>query len=458
MGNGAFKTVYPGVWTPREEPYAKAYQDKIRELEERGPIDVEALISGRIPQGTQGFTNMLEVKEDMMRYNAQKYDPDNPLYSDDAYAQSLGYASKLAMPAFGAHDDSFLTPFDSRSRDFLAVTGLQHSITQLKPVYAGDRLYMVKDKLELHDLTPPEGSVYRNLYLRTFGSVYNQKGERVLEVMFSARENLKSYEDPADFTPETRSWISPDWWARPQHYYSDEDWQEIFEIWAQEDMRGDSVLYWEDVNIGDMPHVTLDGPIHSSVTPTAPFGMAIGGSRTMRELTNPEEREKMVRDPDTGLYFPKDMRQWDPEVPPYGGPVPQPTTENKRGVFINYLGRDFAIRHINNWMGTHGWIKNLRWGIMTNPVEQGLCFPKNPFAMDLVSPVPALQGKKTTTHGLQYDVVKIHSQVYDKYEKDGMGYVELGFWITTIHDDEIYEEGGATICLPRRNGMSPAFR
>ena len=253
----------------------------------------------------------------------------------------------------------------------------------------------------------------------------------MLEVMFSARENLKNYEDPADFTLDTKSWISPDWWARPQHYYSDADWQEIFEIWAREAPRGDEILYWEDVNIGDMPQVTLDGPIHSSVTPTAPFGMAVGGSRTMRELAIPEERAKMTRDPDTGLYIPKDMRQWDPEVPPYGGSIPQPTAAAKRGVFINYLGRDFAVRHINNWMGSHGWIENIRWGIMTNPVEQGLCFPPNPYAMDLISPVPALQGKKTTTHGLQYDVVKIHSQVYDKYEKNGAGFVDLGFWITT---------------------------
>ena len=451
MGTGAFKTVYPGQWTQREAPYARAYMEKIRELEERGPIDVDALISGRIPKGTQGFSNVLEVKEDMMRYNAQKYDPDNLLYSDDEYARSLGYRGKIAMPAFGAHDDSFLTPFDGRARDFLAVTGLQHSITQRLPVYAGDRLYMVKDKLELHDITPPEGSIYRNLCLRTYGSVYNQRGERVLEVMFSARENLKSYADPADFTPDTKSWISPDWWARPQHFYSDADWQEIFEIWAREAPRGDEILYWEDVGIGDMPKVTLDGPIHSSVTPTAPFGMAVGGSRTMRELAIPEEREKMTRAPDTGLYFPRNMRQWNPEVPPYGGSIPQPTSAAKRGVFINYLGRDFAVRHINNWMGSHGWIENIRWGIMTDPVEQGLCFPPNPYAMDLISPVPALQGKKTTTHGLQYDVVKIHSQVYDKYEKDGAGFVELGFWITTIHDDEIYEEGGATIRLPKRN-------
>ena len=28
--------------------------------------------------------------------------------------------------------------------------------------------------------------------------------------------------------------------------------------------------------------------------------------------------------------------------------------------------------------------------------------------------------------------------------------MELGFWITTMNDDEIYEEGGATIKLPSR--------
>lgn len=91
MGTGAFKTVYPGQWTPREAPYARAYMEKIKELEDRGPIDVEALISGRIPKGTQGFSNVLEVKEDMMVYNALKYDPGNRLYTDDDYARSLGY-------------------------------------------------------------------------------------------------------------------------------------------------------------------------------------------------------------------------------------------------------------------------------------------------------------------------------------------------------------------------------
>ena len=458
MGTGKFITVYPGVWTPREAPYAEEYMAKIKELEDRGSIDVEALVSGKIEKGTQGFMNVLEVKEDMMDYNAQKFDPDFLLYKDTEYAKSLGYQGKLAMPAFGAHDDSFLTAFNGKARDFLAVTGLHHYVTQLLPVYAGDTLYMVKDKLELHDLTPAEGSIYRNLYLRCYGSVYNQKGEKVLEVMFSARENLKSYEDPADMGDQ-RGWESPDWWTRPQHVYTDEDWQNIFDIWANENPRGDEILYWEDVNVGDMPNVTLDGPIHTSSMPTPPYGMAVNGSRTMKELADPAVRATMKRD-EFGLYIPEDMAQWNPKVPPYDdprakmGPPPgagAPPKETKRAVFINFMGRDFAVHHINNWMGTHGWIQNIRWGIMTDPVEQGFSFPKNPEAIDFIAPVPALKGKKSTTHGLQYDVMKIHSQVYDKYVKDGKHYVELGFWITTINDDEIYEEGGATIILPSKN-------
>ncbi len=467
MGTGKFRIVFPGVWTEREKPYAEEYMAKIKELEDRGPIDVAALISGKIEKGTQGLTNVLQVKEDMMLYNAKKYDPDNKLYTDDAYAKSLGYKGKIAMPAFAAHDDSFLTAFNGKARDFLCVTGLHHEIEQLLPVYAGDTIYLVKDKLELIDLTPKEGSAYRNLVLKCYGSAYNQNGEKVLEVLFSARENLKSYEDPADMTPGTKAWESPDWWPRETVQYTDAVWQEIFETWANEKPRGDEILYWEDVNVGDMPNVTIDGPIHTSAMPQpgACFGMATCGSRTMKELADPAERAKMDRDPKTGLYFPKDMTQWNPEVPqwrdkddkmgpPPGGPPPGegPKEEPKRTIFINFMGRDFAIHHINNWMGTHGWIQNIRWGIMTDPVEQDYAFPKNTAVCEMIEKIPAMKGKKCNTHGLQYDVMKIHSQVYDKYEKNGEHFVELGFWITTMNDDEIYEEGGATIKLPSRNG------
>ena len=439
MGTGKFVTVYPGVWTEREKPYAEEYFSKIKELEDRGPIDVQALISGKIEKGTQGFSNVLEVKEDMMLYNAKKYDPDNKLYTDDAYAKSLGYAGKIAMPAFAAHDDSFLTAFNGKARDFLAVTGLHHEIEQLAPVYAGDTLYLVKDKLELVDLTPKEGSIYRNLVLKCTGSVYNQKGEKVLGVMFSARENLKSYEDPADMTPRHPCMGKPPtgghvpFTATPTRIGSRSLTHGPRRITAVTSPFTGRMSTW-----AICPNVTIDGPIHASCNPTPPYGMAVGGSRTMKELSDPEVRAKMTRDPKYGVYVPADMKEWDPEVPPYDdprakmGPPPgagAPPKEEKRSIFINFLGRDFAIHHINNWMGSHGWIQNIRWGIMTDPTEQGFCFPKNTAVCEMIEKIPAMAGKKCNTHGLQYDVMKIHSQVYDKYEKDGKHYVELGFWI-----------------------------
>lgn len=64
---------------------------------------------------------------------------------------------------------------------------------------------------------------------------------------------------------------------------------------------------------------------------------------------------------------PEDRSQLIPEVPPYDDPrknmplMPAdpnaPKPEPKRAIFINFLGRDFAIRHINNWMGSHGRLK-----------------------------------------------------------------------------------------------------
>ena len=35
MGTGKFVTVYPGVWTEREKPYAEEYFAKIKELEDK---------------------------------------------------------------------------------------------------------------------------------------------------------------------------------------------------------------------------------------------------------------------------------------------------------------------------------------------------------------------------------------------------------------------------------------
>jgi hypothetical protein len=115
------------------------------------------------------------------------------------------------------------------------------------------------------------------------------------------------------------------------------------------------------------------------------------------------------------------------------------------------LGRDIAIRHLNNWMGDHGWLHQIRWGIM--PAEAMAAVGKpvaaNPELEDFLDKVPHMNGRTCTVHGLTGDLALVKSYVYDKYARDGSFFAELAWWIETIEGD-IWLTGGATVRLPSR--------
>ena len=130
-------------------------------------------------------------------------------------------------------------------------------------------------------------------------------------------------------------------------------------------------------------------------------------------------------------------------------PEPYPTHAKHRGIFINFIGRDYALRHINNFMGNHGWLKEIRWGIMTELNEQGYTFPMNDKIPNYITLIPAANGKRLHAHGLQYDTMIIKSQVLEKYVENGEYLVKLGWWIETFEGD-VFEHGDAIIKLPHR--------
>jgi hypothetical protein len=105
-----FVTVFPGQPTPREKPFVDEYLALNKAIADRGPIDVAALIDGRLPEGTPGVGPVIEATPAMVAYQNNKYDPDNRLYSDADYARELGYANALAFPTYAAHDDTFMVP------------------------------------------------------------------------------------------------------------------------------------------------------------------------------------------------------------------------------------------------------------------------------------------------------------------------------------------------------------
>ncbi|NTV90562.1 MAG: MaoC family dehydratase [Clostridiales bacterium] len=466
-----FLILYPGIWSEREKAAAEAYLAENRAIGERGTVDVEALINGTLPAGTPGIGPKIEVTEAMVRYNSEKYDPENPVLNDAEYAKLLGYKDIIAMPCFGAHDDSYMAPFPPAVRDTLLVSQLNHSVTAYKPIYPGDTLYLVYNSRHVTDYTPQEGSIYRSIVIRSTGSVYNQRGEKVNDVIFRVMESIKVYKD-VSMRPEKPGfmdiWEAPDWMSRKAHYYTDKDWEYIKAVWSAEKRRGSEKLYWEDVKIGDEPQITADGPIIESLAPTAPYGMGVGGSRTMKkEMLDPEIFKTMIRDEQTGMYMLPDKKAYVPEVPDNAKPVwaldpgkgDDAAIDTKdihkqsevRGALINFLGRDIAIRHINNWMGDYGWLTEIRWGIM--PAEGhwalGKQVPKNPEVVEFLDKVPYMKGRQVMAHGLTGDLALVKSYVYDKYACDGEFFAELAWWIETIEGD-IWLAGGATVKLPSR--------
>ena len=404
------------MYTEREAEAVPRYLAANKAIEERGPIDREALAAGALPADTPGFSATLPVTEAMVRYNNSKYDPDNPLLHDADYARSLGYKDILAMPCFGAHDDTFMVPYPPEARDTLLVSQLNHSVTNYAPVYPGDTLYLIADKRSVIDRSPVEGSVYRHVTLASSGSVYNQRGEKINDTTWRVTESEKIYKPGK--RPEKMGFI------------------------------------------GDVGSARLDGAARPTSTPT-PTGTSSRASgprstaavpsrstgKTSKSATSPPGPST---DPSTnrspppaptawgaGAAAPCARRSWTRRSsPPWSGeratastacPTATPTsrrcpTESSpsswstratdeldaavdtpghpqagadRAALINFLGRDLAIRHLNNWMGDRGWLYNIRWGIM--PAEAhaalGKIVPKDPGAEYFLGKAPSMAGK-----------------------------------------------------------------
>lgn len=460
-----FVRFYPGIYTEREKPWLKQFLEEDRGIRERGPVNLDAIRNGTLAKDTPGVYTQV-MTEELLRYNALKYDPMNPVYNDEAYAMALGYKSLPGMETIAAHDDSFIKAYPEQARDFLLVSGLNHEISFFHPVYAGDTVYLVVDERHVIDCTPKEGSVYRSMAIETAGSVYNQHGELLYKVAFRCMENLRSYVNPEDMAADESFWIDPGWDVREEHYYTDADWDKILDIWKHEIRNGANTPYWEDIPIGFRPAETLDGPIDDSIEPTYRLGMGNGGTRTLRkEIEDPAFRSTMYRSKINGIYrMPNRADAW-PKAPEmeikygeeFGGGLrsvdyPQ-EEESRRFMLINFMGRDFALRHIHNFIGDYGKLESICWGIMSPDSlrERGYDVPQSPNAVDFLSVVPEKAGHPILIHGMERDVAWVKSYVYDKYCEDGKHYVRLAWWIDTI-EGETYESGQAVVSLPSRHG------
>ncbi len=464
-----FITVYPGVFTAGEKPFMDAYIAECKAIEARGTIDVQAMINGTLPADTPGYNGSYPVPEVLVRYQNKRIDPENTLINCDEVAKANGYKGIFALPTFTQHSNVDKA-FPPMARDTIMASQLNGNITSYLPIYPGDTLHLVVNKRTIRDITPVTGDIHRFLAISGEASMYNQNGEKVNDMVWNICEAIRIFKE--DCRPMERkdmgfidAWEDPDWLERKAHYYTDEDWDFILDTWKNEKIQGEEPLYWEDVNVGDEPTPTLDGPIMDGPMPHESSGHGKGGSITLKNvMLNEDFKSTMVRDERTGIYLPTDVNAYIPPFPNLNenqaddergenfSEAEIHTKKADRAVLLNYVGRDIAVRHVHNWIGHHGWLKTISWEIMSPELMAMYRKPvaTSPFFGNYLKKVPFMSDKQLDAHPLSEDIALVKSYVTDKYIENGEHLVELVWWIETI-DHYIYCDGLAVVKLPSKN-------
>jgi hypothetical protein len=241
-------------------------------------------------------------------------------------------------------------------------------------------------------------------------------------------------------------------------------------MWKNEWVRGDRVLYWDDVEIGDEPTPTACGPVLSEEETRIIMDAPLWCTEIKKNMLDPKTREKMVKN-NQGIYVLPEYREKkagsggasghgagatasvDPDAPK------EIRNTDGRALLQNAVCSKFAAGMLLNWMGDEGWLQRIHWDIMA---PGGPAIPKSlipPLTREIMPPlfdkfpylekVPHMKFKRASWHPLEGDLVISKGYVVDKYKNGGEYYVDVIWWCETF-DKYIIEEGSATIELPKK--------
>jgi acyl dehydratase len=440
-----YEIFYPGAFNRDDQIVIDEYMRKLETISNGGPVDVRGMIDGKVsskndPRIRGDFLgDVTKITPHQAETERLNFDPANPLYSDDDYAKKMGYAGKLYIPP--VYDLSVnWREIPPPLRDNLIISGLNHHIEFYSPIYPGDTMYPITEYAGAKELTPEGGSEYRTFAISGGGSIFNQRGELVQKRYSVTKESLRRHVDPKkrNRIPMPK-WECPEWWElRPRHVYTKEDWDVIRDVWSREKRRGDSTLYWDDVNVGDQPLVFLEGPV-SQLDQIKYHGHMEAGSPALKDVMNDPVLSQTLLVGAYGEYF----------EPNGVGHLEDGRVPGHRPCFYNFMPANFVVRALFNWAGDMAKLKSIDWRIMCSMPGYEGAIPEYDDGRQYLRRVPFMQGKSVTSHGMAGDVIWVKSYVAGKQQKGGENLVELIWWLETI-DGVIYQEGSAVLALQGR--------
>jgi len=206
-----------------------------------------------------------EATRDNIRHYAHGIGDDNPLWCDPEYAAKTRHGGIVALPSFLFSTSRIVSGY---------VGGLPgvHAMwsgadwTWHKPVQRNDA---ISTEAHLKDLIEHQtrfaGRAIQQIYHVDF---FNQHGDKVAEAdSWCFRTERDHAREQGSKYKEVR--------AREPRRYSREEIGEACKLYANEEVRGSTPRYWEDVNEGDALPVMFKGPM--TVTGFIAYAQGWGG-------------------------------------------------------------------------------------------------------------------------------------------------------------------------------------
>jgi len=206
-----------------------------------------------------------EATRDNIRHYAHGIGDDNPLWCDPEYAAKTRHGGIVALPSFLFSTSRIVSGY---------VGGLPgvHAMwsgadwTWHKPVQRNDA---ISTEAHLKDLIEHQtrfaGRAIQQIYHVDF---FNQHGDKVAEAdSWCFRTERDHAREQGSKYKEVR--------AREPRRYSREEIDEACKLYANEEVRGGTPRYWEDVNEGDALPVMFKGPM--TVTGFIAYAQGWGG-------------------------------------------------------------------------------------------------------------------------------------------------------------------------------------
>lgn len=372
-------------------------EDRFPKITEAGLEDLRKRIGVKIENTVEPWN--YEATRDGIRHYAHGIGDDNPLWCDPEYAEKTKYGSVVALPSFLFSTSRIVSGYCGGLPGVHAMWA-GADWTWQKPVLRNDTISTeayLKDLIE-HQ-TRFAGRAYQQIYHVDFA---NQAGDKVAEcdsyVFRTDRDEAR--ERGTKYTGQVGK----------VEQLTDEQMQEWFDLYRNEEIRGATPRYWEDVNEGDELPRMMKGPM----TVTGFIGYAQGwGGLYIR--TNKLHFQLLDAHPGLGIpnkFGVRDVPErvhWDDD---FAREVGTPGAYDYGPERHSWL-----THHVTNWIGDDGFLHKHK--------------------------------SQIRRHNPDGDVIFIDGTVIRKFEENGKKYVEIQQRAET-HRGELSALGTAVAELPSK--------